>query len=63
MHYSSLKSGEAFSETYGGNGKIVIDVGGRNVNGSLRVAFTEKGMKYICIDMEEHKSAWRKTAI
>ena len=56
MHETSLQSGRAFSETYGAPGKIVVDIGGRNVNGSLRAFFVEKGMKYICVDMEAHSS-------
>ena len=52
MHYTSLKSGEAFSESYGISNGLVIDIGGRNVNGSLRSFFETKGMEYICIDME-----------
>ena len=56
MHYTSLKSGEAFAESYGGTGKIVVDIGGKNVNGSLRTFFENLNMKYICVDMEEHDS-------
>jgi len=56
MHPTSLSSGNAFSETYGGPGKIVVDVGGKDVNGSLRSFFISRGMKYICIDMEAHSS-------
>lgn len=56
MHYTSLMSGKAFSETYGIQNGTVIDLGGRNVNGSLRKFFEEKGMKFICIDMEPDKS-------
>jgi len=56
MHYTSLKSGEAFSETYGKDGYIILDIGGKNVNGSLRSFFTEKNMEYICVDMEADES-------
>jgi len=56
MHYTALKSGEAFSESYAIPNGIVIDIGGRNVNGSLRPFFESKGMKFICIDMEADKS-------
>lgn len=56
MHYTSLKSGEAFSESYGNSGKIVVDIGGKNVNGSLRDFFEKKNMKYICVDMDEDSS-------
>jgi SAM-dependent methyltransferase len=56
MHYTSLKSGEAFSESYGILNGLVIDIGGRNVNGSLRNFFETKGMKFVCIDMEADAS-------
>ena len=56
MHPTSLISGESFSEVYGGVGKIVVDIGGKNENGSLRCFFESKGMKFICIDMVEHPS-------
>jgi predicted SAM-dependent methyltransferase len=56
MHYTSLKSGEAFSESYGINNGIVVDIGGRNVNGSLRTFFEKKGMRFICVDMEQDPS-------
>ena len=56
MHYTSLKSGEAFSKSYGIPNSLVIDIGGRNVNGSLRSFFETKGMKFVCIDMEADAS-------
>jgi hypothetical protein len=56
MHFTSLISGESFSETYGKEGYIVVDIGGKDVNGSLRKFFEERGMKYICVDIEEHPS-------
>lgn len=56
MHYTSLKSGEAFSESYGIPNSLVIDIGGRDVNGSLRSFFETKCMKFVCIDMEADKS-------
>ena len=56
MHNTALVSGKAFSEAYGCDGKIVIDLGGRNVNGSLREYFVNKGMKFICVDMEADPS-------
>ena len=43
MHYTSLKSGKAFSESYGIPNGLVIDIGGRNENGSLRTFFEIKG--------------------
>ena len=57
MHDTSLKSGQAFSESYGIPNGLVVDIGGRNVNGSLRSFFLEKGMNFICIDMEVDESA------
>lgn len=56
MHYTSLISGKAFSESYGKPNSIVIDIGGRDVNGSLRSFFESKGMTFVCIDMEAHPS-------
>lgn len=56
MHLTSLKCGEAFSELYGSVGKLVVDVGGKDVNGSLRSFFESRFMKYICVDMEAHSS-------
>lgn len=56
MHYTALIGGESFSNTYGGEGKVVVDIGGKNVNGSLRSFFEQRGMRYICIDMETHSS-------
>jgi SAM-dependent methyltransferase len=56
MHDTALYSGLAFSQIYGENSKIVVDIGGKNIMGSLRNFFTERGMKYICVDLEEHES-------
>jgi predicted SAM-dependent methyltransferase len=56
MHPTSLQSGKAFAESYKIENGIVIDIGGRNVNGSLRSFFEEQGMKFICIDMEKDPS-------
>jgi predicted SAM-dependent methyltransferase len=56
MHYTSLKSGEAFSESYGIENGLVVDIGGRNVNGSLRAFFESKNMKFLCVDMEQDAS-------
>jgi len=56
MHYTALKSGEAFSETYGIKNGLVVDIGGRNVNGTLRYFFETRGMKFICVDMESDPS-------
>lgn len=56
MHDTASKSGELFAESYGGKNKVVVDIGGQNVNGSLRHFFESLGMKYICVDIEEHES-------
>ncbi len=56
MHYTSLIAGQSFSEAYGIDNGIVVDIGGRNVNGSLRSFFESKGMKFICVDMEKDPS-------
>jgi len=56
MHYTSLLSGKAFCESYGLKDGVVVDIGGRNVNGTLRFFFEEKGMKFICVDMESDPS-------
>ena len=56
MHYTASKSGDLFAQFYGGVGKIVLDIGGKDVNGWLRVFFERLGMKYICVDIESHTS-------
>jgi SAM-dependent methyltransferase len=56
MHDTASISGKLFAEIYGGENKVVLDIGGRNVNGSLRSFFENLGMKYICIDIEEDVS-------
>lgn len=56
MHDTALMSGNLFGETYGSKDMIVLDIGGQNVNGSLRSFFENKGMKYICLDICKHES-------
>jgi len=56
MHDTANICGKLFAENYGGLNKTVIDIGGKNVNGSLRPFFESLGMKYICLDMEEDDS-------
>ena len=56
MHDTALISGYFFAKLYGGLNKVVLDIGGKNVNGSLRSIFEDLGMKYICLDIEEHSS-------
>jgi len=53
MHYTALLSGKSFSETYGNAGKIVVDIGGQDIEGgcSLRSFFTDKGMEFISVDI------------
>ena len=56
MHDTAFLSGEGFAKTYGAPGKVVLDVGGKNVNGTLRPAFEALGMKFICLDMDADPS-------
>jgi len=56
MHITSLISGKAFSESYGIQNGLVVDIGGRNVNGSLRSFFETKGIHFLCVDMESDPS-------
>jgi SAM-dependent methyltransferase len=56
MHDTALIAGKLFSEIYGKSEMTVVDIGGQNVNGSLRKFFEEKNMKYISVDLEAHPS-------
>jgi SAM-dependent methyltransferase len=56
MHDTASKSGELFAKSYGDVNKVVVDIGGKNVNGTLRHFFECLGMKYICVDIEAHSS-------
>jgi len=56
MHDTAYIAARAFAENYGAPGKVVIDIGGKNVNGSMRKYFEGLGMKFICIDMDKHPS-------
>lgn len=56
MHDTALLSGQLFALAYGGHGKTVIDVGGKNINGSLKDFFIQHGMKYISVDLEPDPS-------
>jgi len=56
MHPTAQFSGKSFAQIYGKSDFTVIDLGGLNINGSLRRYFENLGMKYICIDIEEHES-------
>ena len=55
MHESAMKYGKNFFETYCANdfsGKIIVDVGSQDVNGSLR-EFCPKDASYIGVDFVE----------
>ena len=56
MHETALCAGWGISKLYGSPNKVVVDIGGFNMNGSLRNYFTEAGMKFICVDIAEHPS-------
>jgi SAM-dependent methyltransferase len=56
MHDTALMSSTLFANIYGSLNKVVLDIGGKNVNGSLKSFFENLGMKYICIDIEEDVS-------
>jgi SAM-dependent methyltransferase len=56
MHDTASYAGSKFAEAYGKENFTVVDIGGLNVNGSLREFFESKGMKYICVDIEKHPS-------
>jgi len=56
MHDTASISGKAFADSYGIQNGLVVDIGGRNVNGSLRACFETKGIKFICVDMEADNS-------
>lgn len=51
MHDSALVSGGKFSQIYVERGSVVVDVGGLDVNGTLRKVFPQVS-KYISVDME-----------
>ncbi len=55
MHDTAMAAGTGFAEIYG-RGGTVVDVGGLNVNGSLREAFTSRGMKFVAVDIQAHPS-------
>jgi len=56
MHDTALICSKLFAECYGSENKIVIDIGGKNVNGSARSFFENLRMKYICVDIEKDHS-------
>ena len=56
MHDTAIKLGKFFAETYGKNDFIVVDLGGMNINGSLRPFFENLNMKYISVDLDKDQS-------
>jgi len=56
MHDTALLTGELFAKNYGQPGMTVLDLGGQNINGSLRKFFESNNIKFICVDLEEHES-------
>lgn len=57
MHITALNAGNLFGKTYGAENISVLDVGGQDVNGSLRSYF--EGVvktKYTVLDIEPHSS-------
>ena len=51
-----MVAGDSFATIYGTPGLTVVDMGGQDVNGTLRPCFESRGMKYISVDMVEHPS-------
>ena len=57
MHDTAMISGALFGKVYGKEGMAVLDVGGLDVNGSLRKPYELLlNIKYISLDIEEHPS-------
>ena len=56
MHNTALIAGKLFCEVYCKSDMIVLDIGGKDVNGSLRSFFEDNNMKYISVDLEEDSS-------
>jgi len=57
MHDTAMIAGSLFGKVYGKEGMKVLDVGGLDVNGSLRAPYEKLlKMKYISLDIEEHPS-------
>jgi SAM-dependent methyltransferase len=56
MHDTAFFTSDFFASTYGGDGKVVVDLGGMDPNETLRTLFTKKNMKYISVDLESHKT-------
>lgn len=57
MHETAMISGSLFGKVYGKEGMSVLDVGGQDINGSLRKPFEVlMKLKYTCLDIEKHPS-------
>lgn len=57
MHDTAMMAGSLFGKLYGKKGMKVLDVGGLNINGSLRDPYQKiLEMDYISLDIEEHNS-------
>jgi SAM-dependent methyltransferase len=53
MHDTAYHSADYFAGTYGNKRDLVVDIGGMNVNGSVKSCFTNRNMEYVCVDIEE----------
>jgi len=56
MHESALRSGHRFLDVYLRRGSVVVDLGGMDVNGSLRGYYESKGVRFISVDQVAHRS-------
>jgi len=52
MHDTAHISGTYFGVTYGDTNMNVVDIGGADINGSLRGSFQKLNMKYTVVDIE-----------
>lgn len=56
MHHTSKITGSLFAEAYCKDNFKILDVGGLDMNGSLRKSFEEKNATFVCMDMHQHSS-------
>jgi SAM-dependent methyltransferase len=56
MHDTAMITAILFGKIYGTANMKVLDVGGQNVNGSIRAPYESLNLKYLCVDIEEHPS-------
>ena len=56
MHDTANASGSLFGSIYGKKNFKVLDIGGQDVNGTLRHIFEAQGMLYTTIDIAKHSS-------